>query len=56
MTMSEMLYRNGHIRVTTTRPLCIYMQTRISQSECLDITTNDNLKLDNIDDSYGLDI
>ncbi len=50
------LNRKGEITAFVTQPLCIYTKTSNSYSECWDNLTNDSLELDNIDDSYGLDI
>lgn len=50
------LNRKGKITALVTQPLCIYTKTTNSYSECWDNLTNDSLELDNIDDSYGLDI
>ena len=50
------LNRKGKITAFVTQPVCIYTKTPNSYSECWDNLTNDILELDNIDDSYGLDI
>ena len=50
------LNRKGKITALVTQPLCIYTKTTNSYSECWDNLTNDSLELDNIDDSYGLDV
>lgn len=50
------LNSKGKITAFVTQPLCIYTKTPNSYSECWDNLTNDSLELDNIDDSYGLDI
>ena len=55
MLLSE-LNSKGEITAFVKQPLCIYTKTPTSYSECWDNLTNDILELDNIDDSYGLDI
>jgi len=50
------LNSKGEITAFVKQPLCIYTKTPTSYSECWDNLTNDSLELDNIDDSYGLDI
>lgn len=52
----DVLNNKGKVDVFVTQPLCIYTKTSNSYSECWDIITNDNLELDNIDESYGLDL
>lgn len=52
----DVLNNKGKVDVFVTQPLCIYTKTPNSYSECWDNLTNDNLELDNIDDSYGLNL
>lgn len=55
MILNE-LNRNKQLRVITTQPLCIYTKTLHSYSACWNNATNNELNVDDIDDSYGLDI
>jgi len=55
MLLNE-LNKNGKIDVFTTQPLCIYTKTLSSYSECWNNITNTSLNVDDIDESYGLDI
>lgn len=50
------LNKNKKIDVYTTQALCIYSKDDISYSDCWDNNTNSELEIENIDDSYGLDI
>lgn len=50
------LNKNGRLNVCAIQPLCIYTKTLNSYSVCWDNITNNELNVDNIDDSYGLDI
>lgn len=52
----EELQNNDIIEVYTTQPLCIYTKTNTSYSECFDTNYNDQLDIDNIDDSYQLEV
>lgn len=52
----DALNSNGKVTAFVTQPLCIYTKTSNSYSECWDNNTNSSLELDNIDDSYGLDL
>lgn len=52
----DALNSKGKLTVFVIQPLCIYTKTSNSYSECWDNLTNDNLELDNIDESYGLDL
>lgn len=50
------LEKHGKLRAITTQPFCIYTKTLNSYSVCWNNTTNNELNIDDIDDSYGLDI
>lgn len=56
MDLLNELRANRKMDVVTTQPVGIYTKTLTSYSNCWDILNNDNLELDNIDESYGLDV
>ena len=50
------LNKQGKITVFVEQPLCIYSKDNVSYSSCWDNSTNDELDLDRVDESYGLDM
>ena len=55
MIYDELLKKNK-LKVKTIQPIIIYYKDSISHSECYDISRNKRLDIDDIDDSYELDI
>lgn len=56
MNILEELKTKGKLEVLTTQKLCIYTKDQVSESECLDTNKKTQLNVENIDDSYGLEI
>ena len=52
----EQLNHLDKITVITTQPLCIYTKCNNVESECWDNETNSQLDINNIDDSYNLNV
>ena len=50
------LNRNGKLSVMTIQPMCIYTKTLDSYSICWDKFLDKELDIEDIDDSYGLEI
>jgi hypothetical protein len=50
------LFANGKLVARTIQPLVIYYKDSTSHNECYDIDKNKPLDINDIDDSYGLEV
>lgn len=55
MILNELIAK-GKLTVRTIQPLIVYYKDNNSHSECYDRSRNKWLDIDDIDDSYGLDV
>lgn len=57
MILDELHSSDRHmLKVSLCQPFCIYSKKLESHSSCYDVTTNKELNIADIDDSYNLDI